>query len=53
MIILFIFILLIIFVYTNPWIDKYTDYRNEKHLVFWYTNYKGERKFINIVGSQH
>lgn len=41
-----------IIVYTHPWIDTYTDYRGEEHTVLWYTNYKGERKYINIKGSQ-
>ena len=50
---IFILILLLIIIsYTHPWIDKYTDYRGEKHIVFWYSNFKGERKYINIIGGQ-
>jgi hypothetical protein len=45
-------ILWIVLTYTHPWIDSYTDYRGEKHTILWYTSYKGERKFINLVGSQ-
>lgn len=41
-----------IITYTHPWIDYYTDYRGIKHLVLWFTNVKGERKFINLIGSQ-
>lgn len=50
--ILFILLILIVLLYTHPWIDKYTDYRGQKHLVLWFTNHKGDRKFINIIGSQ-
>lgn len=45
-------ILWAVITYTHPWIDKYIDYRGDKHTVLWYTNYKGERKYINIIGSQ-
>ena len=41
-----------VIVYTHPWIDSYEDYKGEKHKVLWYTNYKGERKFINLTGGQ-
>ena len=34
-----------------PYIDSYTDYRGKKHIVIWYT-FNGERKFINLIGSQ-
>ena len=40
-----------IIVYTHPWFDFYTDYRGVKHLVLWYTNYKAERVFINLIGN--
>ena len=45
-------ILWVIITYTDPWIDKYTDYRGEKHIVFWYTSFSGERKYIDLVGGQ-
>ena len=48
-------ILLLIFLcvfYTRPWIDRYKDYRGIEHIVLWYTNHKGERKFISLVGGQ-
>ena len=49
-----IWIILLIFcvVITYPWIDIFTDYRGIQHIIFWYTNFKGERKFINLLGSQ-
>ena len=45
-------ILWAVITYTHPWIDSYTDYIGEKHTVLWYTNFKGERKFINLIGDQ-
>lgn len=45
-------ILWVIITYTHPWIDSYIDFRGQKHVVFWFTNHKGERKYINIIGSQ-
>lgn len=50
--ILLILILYIIISYTHPWIDIFKDFRGVKHTVLWYTNYKGERKFINLIGDQ-
>jgi hypothetical protein len=50
--ILLILILCIIISYTHPWIDVFKDFRGVKHIVLWYTNYKGERKFINLSGDQ-
>lgn len=52
MILILLIILCIILVYTCPWIDSYTDYRGIKHLVLWYTNLKGERDFINLIGDR-
>lgn len=45
-------IILIVFLYTHPWIDSYKDYRGIKHTVLWYTNFKGDRKFIYLTGGQ-
>lgn len=45
-------ILCLILVYTCPRIDSYTDYRGIKHLVLWYTNLKGKRDFINLIGDR-
>ena len=50
--ILLIILCLILLVYTCPRIDSYTDYRGIKHLVLWYTNLKGERDFINLIGDR-
>lgn len=53
MIALIIFIFLyIIMILSNPWIDKYKDYYGNKHIVLWYTDIFGERRFINLIGSQ-
>lgn len=41
-----------IYIIYEPFIDIFEDYRGESHIVLWY-NSKGERKFINIVGSQY
>lgn len=46
------FILYGIIVYMHPWFDYYSDYREQKHLVLWYTNLKGKRVFINLIGNQ-
>lgn len=51
-----IWIILIIFwviiTYTHPWIDSFVDYRGNKHVVLWYTDFKGNRTFINLIGDQ-
>ena len=48
--VIIMFLLWIVITYTHPWIDKYTDYRGEKHLVLWYTNLKAERTYIDLIG---
>lgn len=53
MIVFLLFILLLVIALTQPWVDVYKDYREIKHIVLWYTDFiTGERKFINITGSQ-
>lgn len=50
-----IWILLLIIImlfYFQPWVDVYTDYRNQEHIVLWYTNLKGTRSYLNIVGNR-
>lgn len=49
-IILFI-LLLILYIYYNSYIDIFKDYRGKYHIILWY-DYKGKRKFINLLGSQ-
>ena len=52
---LFLIVMLVLWVvlaYTRPWIDEYIDHDGQKHVVLWYTNFRSERKYINIVGSQ-
>ena len=50
-----IFVILIlvwcILMWCHPWIDKFEDYRGIKHTILWYTNFKGERKFVNLNGG--
>ena len=50
--IIILVIILLVLAFTNPGIDSYTDYRGIKRIILWYTTFKGERKFINILGSQ-
>jgi len=52
MILIILLIFCVVITYTHPWIDIFTDYRGIQHIIFWYTNFKGERKFINLLGSQ-
>jgi len=52
LLIFIIFIICMVVAIMRPWIDSYTDYRGIKHVVLWYSNFKDERKFINLVGSQ-
>lgn len=47
-----IIIIAIVFMYTRPWLDIYTDYRGVKHKILWFTDFKGNRKFIDFGGSQ-
>lgn len=49
---IWIIFLLILIVYTHPWIDVYNDYRGTKHIVLWYTDFRGKRVFINLIGGQ-
>lgn len=41
-----------IIIYTHPWIDVYKDFRGKRHIVIWYTNFKEERKFVEIGGQE-
>jgi hypothetical protein len=50
--ILILLLIIIVIGYTHPWIDVYTDYRGVRHITLWYSNYRGERKFINLIGGQ-
>lgn len=51
-----IFLILVIIVYLfwiyDPFIDFFRDYRGKYHIILWYNSNSGERKYINIVGSQ-
>lgn len=48
-----IYLLLIILIW-HLWysLDIFVDYRGKFHIIIWYTNNKGVRKFINLFGSQ-
>ena len=49
---IWILLIILLIFYFRPWIDIYTDYKGIKHIVLWYTNLKGKRMFINLIGSQ-
>ena len=52
MIWIFLIILWGIITYIHPWIDYFQDYRGINHVFLWYTNFKGERKYIELTGGQ-
>ena len=49
--ILLTFIILAIGVTFQPYIDSYIDYRGNHHIILWYNDLKGERKYLNIKGE--
>lgn len=51
MILLLLILIFILYLIYDPFIDIFTDFRGEYHIILWY-NYKGERRFINIIGEQ-
>ena len=46
-----ILIILVIIGIYDPYIDCFYDYRGKYHIILWY-NFKGQRKYINIIGNQ-
>lgn len=50
MMLIILLIIFFIILYIRPWIDFYKDYRGIQHVILWYDNYKGERKYINLIG---
>lgn len=52
LIILVTFIILALGMTFQPYIDSYIDYRGQHHIILWYSNLKGERKYLNIKGEQ-
>lgn len=52
MIAVFLLIIFVFILYCRPYIDYFKDYRNKTHLLIWYFNFKGERKYIDLIGSQ-
>ena len=50
-IIALIFIILVLGITFQPYIDSYIDYRGQHHIILWYNDIKGERKFINLKGE--
>lgn len=50
MIIIIILIGLLVF-HLRPWIDICKNYKGEKYILLWYTNFKGERNYIRIGGQ--
>ena len=51
-IIILILLILVIGITFQPYIDSYIDYRGQHHIILWYNNLKGERKYLNIKGEQ-
>jgi hypothetical protein len=51
LIILITFIVLALGITFQPYIDSYIDYRGKHHIILWYSNIKGERKYLNIKGE--
>ena len=43
-------ILLVLFFHANPYLDVIED-NGVKHYLIWYTNFKSERVYIDIIGS--
>lgn len=52
LIILITFIVLALGITFQPYIDSYIDYRGNHHIILWYNDLKGERKYLNIKGEQ-
>ena len=52
MILVILIFLTILYIIYEPYIDYFEDYRGEYHIILWYTNNKGERSYINIIGNQ-
>ena len=50
--ILITFIILAMGMTFQPYIDSYIDYRGQHHIILWYNNSEGQRKYINIIGNQ-
>jgi hypothetical protein len=51
LIILITFIVLVLGITFQPYIDSYIDYRGNHHIILWYNDLKGERKYLNIKGE--
>jgi hypothetical protein len=47
-----ILIILVIIGIYDPYIDCFYDYRGKYHIILWYNDSKGQRKYINIIGNQ-
>jgi hypothetical protein len=47
-----ILIILVIISIYDPYIDCFYDYRGKYHIILWYNDNEGQRKYINIIGNQ-
>ena len=47
-----ILIILVIIGIYDPYIDCFYDYRGKYHIILWYNDFEGQRKYINIIGNQ-
>ncbi len=50
-ILLLTFIISILIIIFDPYIDIYEDYRNNVHYVLWYNSFKGKRKCKQLNGD--
>ena len=48
---LIILVIVIIGIY-DPYIDCFYDYIGKYHIILWYNDSEGQRKYINIIGNQ-
>lgn len=45
---LYIILFLIVCICISPHFDFFKDYRDKKHLIIWYNDIKGNRKYIQV-----
>lgn len=45
---LILILILVVLLVLQPYLDIYTDYKNETHIIVWYNSFTGKRKFLKI-----
>jgi len=48
---LILILILVVLLVLQPYLDIYSDYKNETHIILWYNSFTGKRKYFNIKGS--